>query len=84
MKNNSILKKQIIYRSTHRGTKEMDLLLGNFVKKYIRKFSDTELNDLKNLMELEDDVLQKLHFSKNDHNLIHKNKVSNLFRKFKF
>ena len=33
MANNEILKKQIIYRSTHRGTKEMDLLLGNFVKK---------------------------------------------------
>ena len=35
MINKEILKKQIIYRSTHRGTKEMDLLLGNFVKKYI-------------------------------------------------
>ena len=29
------LKKKIIYRSTYRGTKEMDLLLGNFVKRNI-------------------------------------------------
>ena len=27
------LKKKIIYRAEYRGTKEMDLLLGNFVKK---------------------------------------------------
>ena len=29
------LKKKIIYRSNYRGTKEMDKLLGKFVKKYI-------------------------------------------------
>ena len=34
MTNKEILKKQIIYRSTHRGSKEMDILLGNFVKKH--------------------------------------------------
>ena len=51
MKNNEILKRQIIYRSTHRGTKEMDLLLGNFVKKNIHIFTESELNDLENLMK---------------------------------
>ena len=50
MINKEILKKQIIYRSTHRGTKEMDLLLGSFVKKNIDKFSDIEL-----LYSIEDD-----------------------------
>ena len=35
MTNKEILKKQIIYRSSHRGTKEMDLLLGNFVTQNI-------------------------------------------------
>ena len=40
--NKEILKKQIIYRSTHRGTKEMDLLLGNFVKKKIGRASCRE------------------------------------------
>ena len=43
MTNKEILKKQIIYRATHRGTKEMDILLGNFVKKYIEEFNDNEL-----------------------------------------
>ena len=43
MTNKELLKKQIIYRSTHRGTKEMDLLLGNFVNKNIHQFNDIEL-----------------------------------------
>ena len=46
MINKEILKKQIIYRSTHRGSKEMDLLLGTFVKKNIDLFTDIELKDL--------------------------------------
>ena len=50
MTNKEILKKQIIYRSTHRGSKEMDLLLGNFVKKYIEELNDAELNDLEKLL----------------------------------
>ena len=38
--NTEDLKKKIIYRSTYRGTKEMDVLLGSFTKKYInRSFS---------------------------------------------
>ena len=43
MTNKEILKKQIIYRSAHRGSKEMDLLLGNFVKEHIDDFSDDDL-----------------------------------------
>ena len=34
-----LLKKKILYRSEYRGTKEMDLLLSNFVKKYINDFT---------------------------------------------
>ena len=33
------IKKMIIYRSNYRGTKEMDKLLGSFVKNYIDKFT---------------------------------------------
>jgi len=50
MINKEILKKQIIYRSKHRGTKEMDILLGNFVKTYINEFNDNELKDLEKLL----------------------------------
>ena len=83
MTNNETLKKQIIYRSTHRGSKEMDLLLGNFVKKNIGKFNDSELKDLKNLIEIEDEVLKKWFFDKNNENLVPFNKISKMFKEFK-
>ena len=37
------LKKKIIYRSNYRGTKEMDKLLGKFVKKYINELQEEDL-----------------------------------------
>ena len=83
MINKEFLKKQIIYRSTHRGTKEMDLLLGNFVKKNIDKFTDSELKDLENLIGIEDEILQKWLFEKNNENLVPFNKISKMFKEFK-
>ena len=81
--NNEILKKQIIYRSMHRGTKEMDLLLGNFVRKYIDEFNSTELKDLANLLFTEDEVIYKWYFEKNLDNVIPKTKVSTMLKNFK-
>tara|TARA_Y100000590_G_C15553308_1_gene951758 strand:- start:6 stop:260 length:255 start_codon:yes stop_codon:yes gene_type:complete len=83
MINKEILKKQIIYRSTHRGTKEMDLLLGSFVKKNIDKFSDIELKNLENLMKMEDEILQKWYFEKKIKESVFINKVSQMFINFK-
>ena len=81
---NDDLKKKIIYRATHRGSKEMDLLLGSFVKFYIDDFNLSELNDLLSLTFIEDEVLYKLHFHKIKNNIIKENKVSILFQNFKF
>ena len=64
MINKEILKKQIIYRSTHRGSKEMDLLLGTFVKKNIDLFTDIELKDLENLLKTEDEILDAMNWMK--------------------
>ena len=59
MTNKEILKKKIIYRSIHRGTKEMDLLLGNFVKRYINELNNSELKDLEKLLSYEDEAIYK-------------------------
>ena len=83
MTNKKILKKQIIYRSTHRGSKEMDLLLGNFVKKHIDKLNDIELNDLAKLLFIEDEIIYKWYFEKNSDNAIPKTKVSTMLKNFK-
>ena len=83
MTNKEILKKQIIYRSMHRGTKEMDLLLGNFVKKYIDKFDFDELNDLNKLLFIEDEVIYKWYFENNPNIIISNTKVSAMLKNFK-
>ena len=83
MPNKEILKKQIIYRSTHRGFKEMDLLLGNFVKKYIDKFNNAELNDLEKLLFIEDEVIYKWYFEIKSDNSIPNTKVSAMLKNFK-
>jgi len=83
MINKEILKKQIIYRSIHRGTKEMDLLLGNFVKKHINKFNDAELLDLKKLIYMDDEVIFDWYLKRNQNDVIPKTKVSTMLKNFK-
>ena len=83
MPNKEILKKQIIYRSMHRGTKEMDLLLGNFVKKHIDELNTAELKDLAKLLFIEDEVIYKWYTEKNSDKLIPKTKVSIMLKNFK-
>ena len=83
MKNNITIKKQIIYRSTHRGTKEMDLLLGNFVKKHINEFNDAELLDLKKLIYMDDEVIFDWYLKRNQNDVIPKTKVSTMLKNFK-
>ena len=81
--NKEILKKQIIYRSMHRGTKEMDLLLSNFVKTHIDKLNITELKDLAKLLIVEDEVIYKWYIKRNSNKLIPKTKVSTMLKNFK-
>ena len=83
MTNKEILKKQIIYRSMHRGFKEMDLLLGNFVKKYINEFNITELKDLEKLLFNEDEIIYKWYIEKYSNKTIPITKVSIMLKNFK-
>ena len=83
MKNKEILKRQIIYRSTHRGTREMDILLGNFVKKHIDEFNDSELKDLRQLLFIEDEIIYNWYFKKNSNTNVPNTKVSLMLKNFK-
>ena len=82
MTNKEILKKQIIYRSAHRGSKEMDILLGNFVKEYIDVFNIDDLKNLEQILSVEDEILYSWYFDKKKSDLIYDNKVSNLLKNF--
>ena len=83
MTNKEILKKKIIYRSEHRGNKEMDILLGTFVKKYINQFNDSELHDLEKLLMVEDEILSEWYFKNKFQNKIPNSNISILLKNFK-
>ncbi len=47
-------RKKLLFRCWHRGTREMDLLLGRFADAHIAEFSEAELTELEQLIELPD------------------------------
>ena len=61
--NNEIenLKKRLIYRSLYRGTKEMDKLIGSFVKEKINKFNTSQLQELEKFLSIDDDTLYRIY-----------------------
>ena len=77
------LKKRLLYRASYRGTKEMDILLGRFVKKYIDEFNETYLNELENFLEFEDEVIFNFYQHGVINENIDQNKVSKIFKNFK-
>ena len=78
-----IYKKKILYRASYRGTKEMDILLSSFVKKYIDKFNKNELKQLENFLNFEDEVILNFYNFNIIDKEIDKNKISQIFKKFK-
>ena len=78
------LKKKIIYRSTYRGTKEMDTLISSFTKKIINDLDGDELISLSNLLDTDDENLYKLNQGLSTTVDIEENKVSKLFKEFKY
>ena len=78
------LKKKIIYRSNYRGTKEMDKLLGAFTNKYINELSDTDLIDLENLLNIDDNNLYNFYVGLNTNIKFDDNNINTLFKNFKY
>ena len=52
--------KKLIYRSKYTGTRETDLLLGNFAKNYLEKLNDEELLSYQELLESGDPRIWRL------------------------
>ena len=77
------LKKRIIYRASYRGTKEMDILLGNFVNKYINEMNNSSLKELENFLNFEDEDILNFYQHGIVKNNIDKNGISKIFKEFK-
>ncbi len=53
------LRKRLIYLSQHRGTKEMDLILGDFAQKNVAEMDFNRLKKFEILLSLPDQDIQE-------------------------
>ena len=77
------LKKKLLYRSSYRGTKEMDILLSSFVKFYINKLTTQELQDLDRFLDLDDETIYNFYQNNVTNDFLKNNRISELLKKFK-
>jgi antitoxin CptB len=52
-----IRRRRAAYRASHRGTKEMDFILGRYAKAYLAGMTPGELGDFERLIAMPDPVL---------------------------
>ena len=82
-RNKEEIKNKIIYRSSYRGTKEMDILMTNFVKNIIDNLSHDQLIHLDEFVNYDDEVLKSLKNNESDLNIDPKlNYILEKFQKF--
>ena len=70
----SIRKKETLFKCTHRGTKELDILLGNYVSNHINELKSKELDYLDVILNFNDMDLFKI--------LTKKKKINEKMNKF--
>jgi len=49
-----IRRRRLLFRATHRGTFENDLMIGGFVRAHVASLTETELDALELVMEMPD------------------------------
>ena len=50
-------RRRLLYRATHRGTQENDILFGGFVRRHIETFDESELAAVEALLDVPDNEL---------------------------
>ncbi len=78
-----ILKKKILYRASYRGTKELDILLSNFVNKHINTFNRHQLIQLEAFLKLEDEIILNFYNNNIIADKIDENEISVIFKNFR-
>ena len=78
-----LFKKKLLYRSSYRGTKEMDILLSGFVKKHINEFNKEQLLELDKFLKFDDETISNFYNLNIKKNSIEKNVISDIFKNFK-
>ena len=74
-----LLKNKIKYRSSYRGTKEMDLLLSSFALRYIDSLSLVELKKLDDFLNCSDEDIGNFYLNRNPMPSFDDKKILDLF-----
>ena len=83
MKNRSIFIKKLIYRSKYTGTRETDILLGNFAVSHLHNLSNENLISYQKLLESGDPRIWRLSIDVEKTNSDKENYIVNLIKEFK-
>jgi len=75
--------KKLLYRSNHRGTKEMDLLIGGFAKKNLESLNAEELKEFELILNYTDKKLNSWLVDNKTDSDLEKFSISKKIKEFK-
>ena len=78
-----LLKKKIKYRSSYRGTKEMDILLTSFINSIMNDLEYSELLNLDNFLNCNDEDIYNFYLNKIPIASFKDKRILDLFQNFK-
>ncbi len=73
-----VVRKKLLIRSWRRGTKELDLILGQFSDKNIKKLKMSELNLYEKFLSNDDHLIYNWIFSKEESPIIFKSLIKQI------
>jgi antitoxin CptB len=79
-----VRRKRLLFRSTHTGTKEMDLLLGAFAEAHLPAMSEAQLERYEALLATEDPTLYAWITGREEPPKALRSDVMELIRNFKY
>lgn len=77
-------RKRLLFRSRHRGSREMDLLLGRFAERHLQTFSERQLALFEDMLELSDPELYAWLAGRDTPPVALRHDVMKLFLNFKY
>jgi len=75
--------KKLLYRSNHRGTKEMDLLIGGFANENLKELQFDELKEFESILNFTDKKLASWLIDNNNDIDLEKFSISKKIKQFK-
>ena len=83
MENRSNFIKKLIYRSKYTGTRETDILLGNFAENFMESLTDDELLAYQDLLDSGDPRIWRLSIDIETTNLQKEKAIIQMIKKFR-